>query len=405
MSTPAVTVDSVSKQFRLYHERNQSLKASVLRRRRARYEEFLALDNVSFEVAEGTTFGLIGENGSGKSTMLKCIAKILRPDRGTVETRGSVSALLELGAGFHPELTGRENVYLNGAILGMSKKQIDARFDEMIAFAGIEPFIDTPVKNYSSGMYVRLGFSVAISVEPEILVVDEVLAVGDAEFQQKCTDKILELKRDGRTVIVVSHSMPAVRNLCDEVALLEHGKLIDVGTPVEIIDEYLVDVFSDKQFDADGGRRWGSGEIRLEQFELLDDEGRPTDHVRTGDPVTLRFEYSAREPVARPLFGASIYTADGVYVAGPNTRDAGIVFDSLSGRGCLDFRIERLALVPGAYDVTVAIHDDTGTHPFDFRDKVLRFNVELGTPRESWGIVSLGGEWVTGAVEVDTASS
>jgi len=276
VSTPAVTVDSVSKQFRLYHERNQSLKASVLRRGRARYEEFLALDDVSFEVAEGTTFGLIGENGSGKSTMLKCIAKILRPDRGTVETRGSVSALLELGAGFHPELTGRENVYLNGAILGMRKKQIEARFDEMIAFAGIEPFIDTPVKNYSSGMYVRLGFSVAISVDPEILVVDEVLAVGDAEFQQKCTDKILELKRDGRTVIVVSHSMPAVRNLCDEVALLEHGKLIDVGTPVEIIDEYLVDVFSDPQFDAEGGRRWGSGEIRLEQFELLDEEGRPT---------------------------------------------------------------------------------------------------------------------------------
>ena len=405
MSTPAVTVDSVSKRFRLYHERNQSLKASVLRRGRARYEEFMALDDVSFEVEEGKTFGLIGENGSGKSTMLKCIAKILRPDRGTVETRGSVSALLELGAGFHPELTGRENVYLNGAILGMGKKQIEARFDEMIAFAGIQPFIDTPVKNYSSGMYVRLGFAVAISVEPDILVVDEVLAVGDAEFQQKCTDKILDFKRDGRTVIVVSHSMPAVRNLCDEVALLEHGKLIDVGTPVEIIDEYLVDVFSDQQFDADGGRRWGSGEIRLEQFALLDGDGRPADHVRTGDTVTLRFEYAAREPVVRPLFGASIYTADGVYVAGPNTRDAGILFDSLTGRGCLDFRIERLALVPGAYDVTAAIHDDTGTHPYDFREKVLRFNVELGTPRESWGIVSLGGEWTASAVEVDSPSS
>jgi ABC-2 type transport system ATP-binding protein len=392
---PAVIVDSVSKRFRLYHERNQSLKAAALRRRRARYEEFMALDDVSFEVEEGATFGLIGENGSGKSTLLKCIARILRPDSGDLVTRGAVSALLELGAGFHPELTGRENVYLNGAILGMSKKQIDARFDSMVAFAGIEPFIDTPVKNYSSGMYVRLGFSVAINVDPEILLVDEVLAVGDAEFQQKCTDKILDFKREGRTVIVVSHSMPAVRNLCDQVALLERGRLVDVGAPVDVIDEYLVDVFADRQFDPSEGARWGSGEIRLERFALLDSNGQPTESLRTGDPVTLRFEYSAREPVHRPLFGASIFTADGVYVAGPNTRDAGLFFDSLTGCGCVDFHVERLPLVPGTYDVSAAIHDDTGTHPYDYREKVLRFNVELGTPRESWGIVSLPGKWIS----------
>jgi ABC-2 type transport system ATP-binding protein len=186
-ATPVITVDHVSKRFRLYHERNQSLKASVLRGGRARFEEFWALDDVSFEVPEGSTFGLIGENGSGKSTLLKCIARILRPDKGSISARGKLSALLELGAGFHPELSGRENVYLNGSILGLSKKQLDERFDEIVAFAGIEHFIDTPVKNYSSGMYVRLGFSVAINVDPDLLLIDEVLAVGDAEFQRKCT--------------------------------------------------------------------------------------------------------------------------------------------------------------------------------------------------------------------------
>ena len=393
MTAPAVSVEGVSKQFRLYHERNQSLKAAVMRGGRARFEDFRALDDVSFDVQEGVTFGLIGENGSGKSTLLKCIARILRPDIGRISSHGTVSALLELGAGFHPELSGRENVYLNGSILGMSKKQVDACFDSIVDFSGIEPFIDTPVKNYSSGMYVRLGFAVAISIDPEILLVDEVLAVGDAEFQQKCTDKILEFKADGRTVVVVSHSMPAVRNLCDEVALLEHGKLIDVGSAASVIDEYMVEVFADRQFDVEDGARWGSGEIRLERFRLLGDDGVAVDHCRTGDPVTLSFEYAANEEIRHPLFGASIYTADGVYVAGPNTRDAGLLLDAVQGSGRVELRIDHLPLVPGTYDVTAAIHDDTGTHPYDFREKMLRFNVELGHPRESWGIVSLGGQW------------
>ena len=187
--TAAVIIDHVSKRYRLYHERNQSMKAALLRGRRARYEDFLALDDVSFEIKEGTAFGLIGENGSGKSTMLKVMARILRPDGGSITTRGKVSALLELGAGFHPELSGRENVYLNGAILGLSRREIDSRFDEIVDFSGIEQFIDAPVKNYSSGMYVRLGFAVAINVDPAVLLIDEVLAVGDQEFQNKCTEK------------------------------------------------------------------------------------------------------------------------------------------------------------------------------------------------------------------------
>src|SRR4029079_249675 len=271
--------------FRLYHERNQSLKIAVLRGGRARFEEFWALQDVSFEVPEGTTFGLIGEDGSGKSTMLKCMAKILRPDKGSIEAFGKISALLELGAGFHPELTGRDNVYLNGAILGLSRKELNARFDTIVDFAGLEQFIDTPVKNYSSGMYVRLGFSVAINVDPDILLVDEVLAVGDEQFQRKCSEKFAEFKESGKTIVIVSHALGTMRALCDEVALLEHGALIDVGPAGQIVDEYLGEVHRDRAADGAHGVRWGSGEALITDIEMLDAAGNSVTTVRTGDDV------------------------------------------------------------------------------------------------------------------------
>jgi homopolymeric O-antigen transport system ATP-binding protein len=394
-SLPAVEVDRVSKHFRLYHERNQSLKAAVLRGGCAQYDDFLALDDVSFDVPEGVTLGLIGENGSGKSTLLKCIARILSPDAGSITTRGKISALLELGAGFHPELSGRDNVYLNGAILGLSKRQLDQRFDEIVAFAGIGRFIDSPVKNYSSGMYVRLGFSVAINVDPDVLLIDEVLAVGDAEFQQRCTDKIVELKEQGRTIIVVSHSMDSVRNLCDQVVLLEHGRLVTVGPAVEVIDEYLVDVFHDQTFESADGARWGSGEIRIERAEVLGADERAVEHVKTGDSIVVRLHYAAREHVRRPVFGIGINAADGAYVSGPNTRDAGLVLEAVSGQGRVDLHIDRLMLVPGTYAVTVAVHDETCTHPFDFRKKLIPLTVELGSPRDVLGYVALDTRWDT----------
>ena len=226
----AVSVQGVSKSFRIYHDRNQSLKAAVLRRKRATFEEFWALRDVSLEIPEGKTFGLMGHNGSGKSTLLKCIAKILQPNEGSITSRGRMAAMLEVGSGFHPELSGKENVYLNGSILGMSKQEIDGKFDTIVDFAGVGDFIDQPVKNYSSGMYVRLGFSVAIHVEPDILLVDEILAVGDMQFQEKCREKFAEFKDEGRTVIVVSHGLGEMRTLCDEAAWLDHGKLVEVGS-------------------------------------------------------------------------------------------------------------------------------------------------------------------------------
>ncbi|MGH8982650.1 MAG: ABC transporter ATP-binding protein [Acidimicrobiia bacterium] len=398
MSTgAAIIVDDVSKRFRLYHERNRSLKAAFLRRRRARYEEFWALKDVSLEVPDGATFGLIGENGSGKSTLLKCMARILRPETGSITSRGRISALLELGAGFHPELSGRENVFLNGSILGLGKKQLTQRFDEIVDFAGLEQFIDTPVKNYSSGMYVRLGFSVAINVDPDILLIDEVLAVGDADFQRKCMEKFADLKAKGNTIVLVSHSLESVRNLCDEAAFLEHGELRRIGSAADVVDDYLGAVFAGGQRqDGEHGMRWGSGEARLERIELLDTSEQAVKRTRTGDSVVFRFHYATEERIEHPVFGMALHTIEGTHVTGPNTRDSNAGPEEIDGRGFVDLRVDRLLLVPGTYDLSAAVFDSTLTHPYDFRYRVFRFDVELGHPREEHGVMSLGGFWTAG---------
>lgn len=218
------------------------MKSAILRGRRSVHEDFWALQDITFSVPEGSTFGLIGSNGSGKSTLLKCLARIYTPERGSINYNGRIAALLEVGSGFHPELSGRENIFLNGSILGMSRKEITKKFDEIVDFSGVEAFIDQPVKNYSSGMYVRLGFSVAINVEPDILVVDEVLAVGDAEFQERCRQKFVQFRHDGKTVILVSHAMDMVKSMCDQVAWLKEGSLIATGPADLTIDQYLKSV-------------------------------------------------------------------------------------------------------------------------------------------------------------------
>lgn len=239
MITNSIEIKNLSKKFRIYSERNQSLKSALMRGKIAKYKEFWALKDVSLDIKAGQTVGLVGGNGSGKSTLLKTLAKIYWPDEGSITYSGRMSALLEVGSGFHPELTGRENVYLNGSILGMKKKEIDDRFERIVEFSGISEFIDQPVKNYSSGMYVRLGFSVAIHVEPEILVIDEVLAVGDVSFQAQCFERIRELKSLGTTIVLVSHDLNAVESLCDQVAWINKGKLESYGAPSKVINQYL----------------------------------------------------------------------------------------------------------------------------------------------------------------------
>jgi ABC-type polysaccharide/polyol phosphate transport system ATPase subunit len=390
-----ITVENVSKQYRLYHERNQSLKATLMRRARVRYEEFWALRDVSFEIPEGSTFALIGENGSGKSTMLKCIARILRPDKGRIETRGKISALLELGAGFHPELTGRENIFLNGSILGLTKKQVTQRFDEIVDFAGLQHFIDTPVKNYSSGMYVRLGFSVAINVDPDILLIDEVLAVGDTEFQRKCIEKVDEFRQSGKTVVIVSHAVNSIRNLADSVGWLEHGILRRLGKSGEVIDEYLTESHADRKPDGEFGARWGTGGARIEKFEVLDASGEPVKRVRTGDTVVFRFHYTSNTLVLRPVWGMGLYTLDGVWITGPSTQEVGLMPERLEAgaEGWIDLRVDRLLLLPGTYDVSTWLWNETGAQAYDVRHRSFRFDVEFGDPHEGNGFVSLGGNW------------
>lgn len=238
MTKIAVSVDHVSKKFRLYHERNQTLKSAVMRGRTSKHEEFWALNDVTFDVEAGQTYGIIGSNGSGKSTLLKCLAKIYWPTSGTITYNGKMASLLEVGSGFHFELSGRENIYLNGSILGMSKKEITEKFDSIVEFSGVEKFIDQPVKNYSSGMYVRLGFSVAIHVDPDILVVDEVLSVGDEEFQRKSFEKFLDLKRAGKTIILVSHGLDVVADICDQVSWIEKGVLQVSGPAPDVVAAY-----------------------------------------------------------------------------------------------------------------------------------------------------------------------
>jgi ABC-2 type transport system ATP-binding protein len=397
VTASAITVDDVTKRFRLYHERNQSLKATLLRGGRARYEEFMALDGVSVDVAEGSTLAFVGENGSGKSTLLKCIARILRPDSGHIRVDGKMSALLELGAGFHPELSGRENVYLNGAILGLSTRELKRRFDDIVDFAGLHRFIDTPVKNYSSGMYVRLGFSVAINVEPDVLLVDEVLAVGDENFQSKCAERFAELRADGKTIVIVSHSLPSVRSMADAVVWLAHGKVRMAGGAAEVIDAYVAE--SHEGHEQGGtGARWGSGEAVVERVELLDADGRLTERVCTGDTVTVRLHYRAHERVPRPVFGLAVHTLDGVHVTGPNTREFGLVPDEIEGTGIVDLHVPRLMLLPGTYDISVSLVDFAALHVFDFQQRLVRFDVDAGEPHETFGgVVSLGGAWSLGA--------
>ncbi|MDQ4069853.1 MAG: ABC transporter ATP-binding protein [Actinomycetota bacterium] len=388
-----ITVENVSKRFRLYKERNQSLKSTLLQRRRGRFEEFWALRDVSLDVPRGAAMGLIGENGSGKSTLLKCMARILRPDAGRISTEGKVSALLELGAGFHHELSGRENVYLNGSILGLSRKELDRKFDDIVQFAGLERFIDTPVKNYSSGMYLRLGFSVAINVDPDILLVDEVLAVGDENFQRRCREKFGELRARGRTVVLVSHALDSVRELCDVAAWLEGGRLRAVGDVDEVVDHYLHAV-DEGAADRAGPVPAGGDRSVIAHIDLLDQKHEPTREALTGDRVTIRFHYELDEAVSRPVFAMAIHTVEGIEVTATDTAGLSLVPEP-AGRGHVDFEVDSLPLLPGTYDISAVLSERESGAVLDAHHRAFRFVVDAGAPAvSSRGIVDVRGTWL-----------
>jgi ABC-type polysaccharide/polyol phosphate transport system ATPase subunit len=381
-SEPAIAIDDVAKRFRLVHERNATLKATVFNGfRRTTYEEFWALDGVSFDVPRGSTFGIIGHNGSGKSTLLKCLAGIYRPDRGTITTSGQVSALLELGAGFHPELSGRENVYLNASILGMGRREVDRRFDDIVAFSGLERFIDSPVKNYSSGQFVRLGFAVAINLEPEIFLVDEVLAVGDAEFQQRCLDKFRELRAQGRTVVLVSHGLDTVREMCDTVAWIDHGHLRGLGGSDEVVDRYLESLGQDAGpvIDLAGGG-WAVSGVSLGA------QAGPGVPLSSRTPLRVEVALTAPE-TAKAAVEVHFYREDGVHVAGPRH-----VAEVHAGANRFVLSIESLALVAGQFHVSVRVLDADGIERAA-APHVAAFELVRGDADHVGGIVEVPGSW------------
>jgi len=397
MSLNSVVVDGLWKNFRLYHERNQFLKAAILRGRRARYEEFWALRDLSFEVPTGQTFGVIGSNGSGKSTLLKCLAGILVPDRGQVTTHGRVSALLELGAGFHPELSGRENVYLNGAILGLKKAEITARFDDIVGFAGLSEFIDTPVKNYSSGMFVRLGFAVAANVEPDVLLVDEVLSVGDEMFQRKSAERIERFRREGRTIVFVSHGLGQVEQLCEQVAWIDHGELKMVGPAADVISAYRGDSHDAAPDPDQIGSRWGSGEIQISSVELLDSTGTPVTHPRTGDALNIVVHLSAHAPVQDTVLVARIDELGGHTVWQSSSRRNGVSIGRIDGSADITLGFPSLPLLEGTYELTLAITNQTEIQPYDHWERRIRFDVRQFSTADN-GVMHIPSTWaVSGA--------
>ena len=397
MTGNAVQVEGVWKKFRLYHEKNQYLKTAVMKGGRSRYEDFWALRDISFAVPHGEAFGIIGSNGSGKSTLLKCLAGILTPERGTMRADGRVAALLELGAGFHPELSGRENIGLNGAILGMTRQEIDDKFDDIVGFAGLEKFIDTPVKNYSSGMVVRLGFAIAINVEPEILIIDEVLAVGDEEFQQRCFQKIEQFRREGRTIIFVSHGLSQVSQFCNRAMWLEKGEVKSVGPAYEVVSEYTgvthqVEHVEETEISDEPLDRWGSGEVRITRVVLTGADGTETHTFQSGRPFNVRIEYEILQPVRELVVGMRITHLHGFNVFGSNTKRRGHVLPTSSRHGSVTFSVDALPVLEGTFDLTIDVSDNAEVNPYDHLEKAIRFNVvQIGTYDE--GITRVGGEW------------
>jgi ABC-type polysaccharide/polyol phosphate transport system ATPase subunit len=373
--TSAITVRGVSKRFRLAHERYSSLKERMIHLGRVPQEDFWALQDIDLDVADGTTAGLLGHNGSGKSTLLKCIAGILRPTTGEIVTRGRVAALLELGAGFQAELTGRENIYLNGSILGMSRRDLARRFDDIVGFAELEQFIDTQVRFYSSGMYVRLGFAIAVNVEPDILLVDEVLAVGDEAFQRKCLDRVSEFQRDGRTIVVVSHSADLVRRICQSAAVLDHGHLVASGDPQEAVQVFREHLRMTPPRPRPGEPPPVDDRVRVVDVEFCHPGQPATDYLEPGAPLEVRARYEVDAPVQDPVFTIMIHDADGKVLHGSSTATESTPTGELDGPGEVVFAFERIPLLDGEYAVTLCVTSSDGSFIYDWHEQRYRFEV------------------------------
>jgi ABC-type polysaccharide/polyol phosphate transport system ATPase subunit len=437
----AIEAVNVTKVYRKYARKKQfaTLKSALLSGSLVSElqpdETFEALRGVSFSVPKGCTYGVIGRNGSGKSTLLKCVAGITRPTTGSVVVDGRISALIELGAGFHPEISGRENVFINGIMLGLSKKEIQKRFDEIVEFAELKDFIDAPVKTYSSGMYMRLGFAVAIHVDPDVLLVDEVLAVGDQGFTVKCLDKFAEFRRRNKTILLVTHSLDLVEKFCDQALWLDKGRNHGEGDPKLTVTAYIMDVEQAEEqllakeeavrvaqaeapvardedspqphnpvetgeapanmFAATEGR-WGTREIEITGVTIVAADGTPAHVFHTGDPLTVKIGFRAHQPTRDFVFGMGIFNADGLCCYGTNTNIDELEPDRLSGAGEVRFVVDRLDLVEGTYKFDVAVHKLDG-FPYDYHRQL--YTIRVKSRQKDVGIYRPPHRWeVTGDV-------
>lgn len=417
----AIEVNNVEKIFKVYYDRGNLLKEKIIFRKRNKYEERRVLDDISFNIKKGEAVGLIGQNGCGKSTTLKLLTKIIFPNSGSINMHGRVSSLLELGAGFHPDMSGRENIYTNAAIFGLTKKEIDNKLEEIIEFSELEDYIDNPVRTYSSGMYMRLAFSVSINVGADILLIDEILAVGDANFQAKCFNKLREIKGQGVTIVIVSHSMGQLEQICDRSIWLEKGKIVMDGLPREVHPAYLdymgkkrqkqIDAQKQKQQEKNKEtkeekvkeekskreKRFGNGHARMTDIRLLNNTGKEQGVFSTGADITLEILYEVNQPVEDAVFGIAVYRMDKTHCYGTNTRIDKLDRYSLTKDGKTLIKLKNVNLLAGKYTLDIAIEAGMGD-PVDYYKEACSF--EMYSDIQDVGLVRLNHEWEIEEIDI-----
>lgn len=424
----AIEVDHISKSFKIFYDKGHTIKEQVVSSKRRKYEKREVLKDISFKLKRGEAVGLIGHNGCGKSTTLKLLTRIMYPDSGTITMRGRVSSLIELGAGFHPDMSGRENIYINASIFGLNKKEIDRRLDDIIAFSELEEFIDNPVRTYSSGMYMRLAFAVAINVDADILLIDEILAVGDVAFQAKCFNRLREIKKAGTTIVIVSHSMAQIEQICDRSIWIHDGLIREEGAP-RIVDPKYMAYMSQKEErkkkkaeeaaakekekaekkqevqeeteiekeaekkpveETQDAKRWGSREAYMKNVTVLDMEGKECQTFQNDQPFQIRIDYKAEKKLDDVVFGIAIYRSDQVYIYGTNTLIDYSASNTLEGEGHIDLKIDRMPVNAGDYTIDLAFHRPDGFN-YDFWREAC--SVTIQNVKNEVGLISLPHTW------------
>jgi ABC-type polysaccharide/polyol phosphate transport system ATPase subunit len=411
---PAIRFKSVSKRFKLNTNQADSVLDTIVglfsRTRTEDNEEavLLAMNDVSIEIWPGETVGLVGRNGSGKSTLLKLAAGIIRPSTGRVEIRGRLSALLELGAGFHPDLTGKENIALNASILGLNNSDINDAYDDIVTFSELGDLINMPVKHYSSGMYMRLAFSVAIHVQPDILLIDEILAVGDQSFQDKCIYRLHQLRDEGTTIIFVSHNLETVRSLCSRILWISHGKVLEDGPTEAIASQYEeshIQTLGPPEQTESLPRRWGSGEIEMLGLRLLDSENQERTRFVTGEQLTIEMNYVAKKPIEEPEFGLAIHRANESDQDEPYSVIVHPHTGVLDGQGVARCRIDKLPLLPAEYTISATIYDSAGKTAYDHQERILSFQIVAAVGSGGKGLIDIPATWETNQREHEQSAA